>query len=86
MNRISKIITFLLLSGVVLVLACKTSRQQEEDMSVRCCKECLEAFSQSPVGVGAAGAQCGAFSSGKPISQSCTEYFKKHPQSVADCE
>lgn len=71
---------------VILVLfGCKAAIQQEELGSV-CCRECLEAFNQSPVGVGASGANCGDFPSAKPISDRCARYFEEHPQTVAACE
>ncbi|PHN06671.1 hypothetical protein CRP01_10265 [Flavilitoribacter nigricans DSM 23189 = NBRC 102662] len=65
--------------------ACNTSKNQE-DLSSQCCGECMEAFSQSPVAVGAAGANCGEFTTGKPISDRCREYFKNNPRTVAECE
>lgn len=74
--------------GTVLILgigACSTS-QKQKDLSSRCCRECLEAFSQSPVAVGAAGAQCGKFTTGKPLSEKCREYFESNPRTVAACE
>lgn len=71
-----------------LVIACSSSRQNstEEELYTRCCEECRQAFGQSPVGIGAAGAKCGEFSSAEPISQFCRDYFKDHPMTVADCE
>lgn len=74
--------------AILLILgfaACNTSKKQE-DLASQCCQECLEAFSQSPVAVGAEATQCGAFTTGKPISNKCLEYFQKNPQTVAECE
>lgn len=76
------VLTALLILGLA---ACNTSKQQE-DLATVCCQECQEAFSQSPVGVGASGAQCGEFATAQPISKRCQEYFKTHPRTVAECE
>lgn len=75
------------LAGLLILsaIACNTSKKQE-DLASQCCRECLEAFSQSPVAVGAAAAQCGAFTTAKPMSDQCRAYFKDHPQTVAGCE
>lgn len=50
-----------------------------------CCIECANAFSQSPVAASSAGVICGRFTSGKPISQSCSDYFNKYPIYVSQC-
>lgn len=69
-----------------LWISCNTAQQKSADLNIRCCQECREAFNQSPVGVGAAGVNCGEFSSGQPISQLCLDYFKDNPMTVAECE
>ena len=84
-----KINAFLILLLILLLgeLACKTSEQKNgEQLKADCCKECLEAFSQSPVGVGAEGVNCGAFTSAKPLSKACVDYFEKYPMVVSACE
>ncbi|PIU21445.1 MAG: hypothetical protein COT15_02360 [Candidatus Diapherotrites archaeon CG08_land_8_20_14_0_20_34_12] len=50
-----------------------------------CCNECLNAFSQSPIGVGPQGAFCGTFMTANPISKECDKYFSENEMSVADC-
>jgi predicted small secreted protein len=61
---------------------------KDKDVSLKekCCKECLEALNQSPVGIGKQGVLCGEFTTAKPISKECLEYFKKNPTTVGDCE
>jgi YHS domain-containing protein len=80
-NWINVLTALLILS----LTACNTSKKQE-DLSAQCCQECLEAFSQSPAAVGAAGANCGEFTTAKPISAKCKDYFKNNPRTVAACE
>ena len=52
----------------------------------KCCKECKEAFSKSPVGMGPEGARCGYFMSGNPVSASCQKYFEKTSFVVSQCQ
>jgi hypothetical protein len=69
---------------ILCFTACNTSKKKE-DLSAQCCRECLEAFSQSPVGVGAEAAQCGDFTTANPISDKCRVYFENNPKTVAAC-
>ncbi|MFQ5620692.1 MAG: hypothetical protein ACE5FT_02520 [Candidatus Nanoarchaeia archaeon] len=53
---------------------------------VDCCKECLEAFQQSPDAIGVEAAQCGQFSSAKQMSQACITQFENSPKAVEACQ
>lgn len=80
-----------IITGFIVVIIALASvyflmYDQEPDLRSKCCAECRQAFSQSPVGVGAEGVQCGAFTSAQPMSQACLDYFKENPSTVADCE
>lgn len=86
MIPLSRLKPLLILAVVISQLSCHISRQQQEDIATRCCRECIEAFSQSPVGVGAAGAPCGNFTTAKPLSRRCQDYFGQYPQTVEQCE
>lgn len=59
---------------------------QTQDLQTGCCQECLEAFSQSPVGVGANAARCGFFSSSVELSTPCQKYFKKNEVMASACQ
>ncbi len=75
----------LLISALVFFSGC-TVQTQQPDLKVRCCSECVESFSQSPIGVGPGGASCGQFTSAQPISADCENYFKSNITTVAQCE
>lgn len=70
-----------LIIGVILVI-----QLSPDNLSDRCCQECLTAFSQSPVAVGPQAARCNQFTTGAPLSQGCQEYFSSSPRTVAECE
>ncbi len=57
----------------------------ESRMRLRCCEECIAAYSQSPIAVGPHGAKCGHFMTGKPISSECGGYFDSFPSTVSGC-
>ncbi len=82
-----KIMVLLLLSVLlflsIFVLACQPS---QPDLEMVCCQECADAFSQSPIGVGAVGVECGEFGSAKPISKNCIVYFEENPLKVSECQ
>ena len=50
-----------------------------------CCQECVDAFSQSPVGVGPSQATCGEFTTGQPLNETCADYFEVNQFSAAAC-
>lgn len=58
----------------------------ESRMRLKCCEECIAAYSQSPIAVGPNGARCGNFMTGKPISDECAGYFEANPSTVSGCE
>lgn len=83
-----EIILFLALISIILITGCIKQNQQnvaEENLREKCCKECEEAFSQSPVGVGPAGVNCGMFTTGKPLSEECEKYFEENVTRVSEC-
>lgn len=51
-----------------------------------CCKECKDAFDQSPVATSEAGARCGDFTTGRPLSKQCQDYFEVNYMSVSACK
>ena len=51
-----------------------------------CCIQCVEAFSQSPVGVGPSAAMCGGFTSTVSIGEECDAYFQTSPMTVQQCQ
>lgn len=57
-----------------------------ESLREKCCRECSAAFSQSPVAVGPAGARCGNFMTGNPMSYECEAYFEENSFTVSECE
>lgn len=57
-----------------------------DDLRGRCCMECREAYSKSPIAAGPHGAQCGHFITGAPISSACEAYFESAPSTVSRCE
>jgi len=72
---------------IFLIYGCGVKKSAKTtDLSTQCCKECLEAFSQSPVGVGADGARCGFFNSSAEISSPCQKYFKENQVMVSECQ
>ncbi len=80
-----KFFLILLISGLVLFSGC-TTQQQKPDLKIKCCKECTDSFSKSPVGVGPGGAVCGQFTSAQSISTECENYFNVNQIAVAQCE
>ncbi len=68
------------------VIAAILFSQQSTDVKTKCCAECRNAFSKSPVGVGPEIARCGEFSTGQPVREECTSYFKSNPLTVYECE
>ncbi len=79
-------ITGLIIMASMGFVACNSGKNQRQHLATRCCKECLEAFNQSPVAVGPEGAKCGSFGTGKPLSGRCAKYFQKNKKMVADCD
>ncbi len=71
------------LCAFVFLSAC--TKETGGDVRPSCCAECLDAFSQSPVGVGEEAVACGAFTSSLPISEECEAYFKNYLMTVAQC-
>ncbi|NRB46970.1 MAG: hypothetical protein HRU41_04815 [Saprospiraceae bacterium] len=72
---------------VFVVISCGVKKAKTaEDLRSQCCKECVEAFSQSPVGVGAEGARCGSFNSAVELSSPCQKYFSENPVMVSECQ
>src|SRR3989344_707005 len=55
------------------------------ELQTTCCQECVDAFTQSPVAMGEEGAVCGQFTTGKPLSEACADYFEVNYQSVGSC-
>jgi hypothetical protein len=82
-----KLLASICLLTIMLASCSKTQKAQntENELACKCCKECSEAFSQSPAAVSPEGAKCGQFTTGNPISKECLEYFEKHPTTVAEC-
>ena len=85
-NRNLILIAIILLMAGIGALFYLQEEPSSEELKTKCCQECLDAFSQSPVAVGKSGAQCGNFPTGQPISKACQEYFEQHPTTVAECE
>lgn len=86
----SKTILLSCICGLLFTLtSCHMQKQQKTtDANLRsaCCQECLAAFNTSPVGVGAAGAQCGTFNSADTLSSKCQKYFQENRVMVGECE
>lgn len=83
-NTISALLMILL---VFVVVSCGVKKSKSaEDLRSQCCKECVEAFSKSPVGVGAEGARCGSFNSAVELSSPCQKYFKENQVMVSECQ
>jgi hypothetical protein len=59
---------------------------QAKELLKSCCNECSMAFGQSPAAIGKEGAQCGHFTTAKPLSAQCQDFFAKQPKTVAVCE
>lgn len=79
--------TLLMSLLVLIVLSCGVKKAKTaEDLRSQCCKECVEAFSKSPVGVGAEGARCGSFNSAIEMSSPCQKYFKENQVMVSECQ
>ncbi|NET34955.1 MAG: hypothetical protein F6K19_23505 [Cyanothece sp. SIO1E1] len=78
----------LLIVLVFLLLGCGVKKKSaaSEDLRSQCCQECVEAFSKSPVGIGAEGARCGSFNSAVEISSPCQKYFKDNQMMVSECQ
>ena len=76
----------LVIAGLVALFYFDQEEPVTTDLKTQCCQECLEAFSQSPVAIDKAGAVCGDFTTGQPISEECLEYFRNNPTTVAECE
>jgi len=57
----------------------------KEDIRKKCCFECSSAFSQSPISLPPEAVECGAFTSGRPLSEMCIEFFKTDSVMVSDC-
>ncbi|MDO8642060.1 MAG: hypothetical protein Q7R76_00515 [Candidatus Woesearchaeota archaeon] len=57
-----------------------------ENIQQSCCAQCLDTFSQSPVGVGQSAARCGEFTSSLNLSNDCAAYFKTNSMTVAQCQ
>lgn len=71
----------------MLVLGCGVKKSSSpQDLQTQCCQECVEAFSKSPVGVGAEAARCGFFNSAEEISSPCQKYFKENQVMVSECQ
>ncbi|HIG92689.1 TPA: hypothetical protein HA242_01460 [Candidatus Woesearchaeota archaeon] len=70
-------------SIVVLFLIFEYSTQQTT--SAACCQECQEAFSSSPAAVGPSQARCGEFTTGRPLSPECQQYFDGNRVMVSEC-
>ena len=82
---------FFLLSVVLTACGSKQITLPEQppykpELQTSCCQECVEAFSQSPVAVGEEGAVCGQFTTGKPLSASCEDYFEVNYMSAGSCQ
>lgn len=80
--------SFLLLGLVLFILhSCGVKRtSQVQNLQTSCCQECLEAFSQSPVGVGAEAARCGFFSTSFELSAPCQKFFQEQEIMVSACQ
>lgn len=72
--------------AIVLIIAAVFIFSQQKNLGARCCAECSEAFSKSPVAIGAEGANCGGFSTAQPLSKKCKNYFEKNTKTVFECK
>jgi len=68
---------------VILILLYGCTRQADP---AKCCDECVNAYSKSPVAYGPQGAKCGHFMTGNPISAECDTYFAGKNMTVTQCE
>ncbi len=83
-----KFFLILLILGLVLVSGCAAQNQknQQPDLKNKCCSECKDSFSQSPVGVGPGGVDCGKFTTANPLSTECENYFNSTKTRVSECK
>jgi len=79
------IIIGILIVLVVGIIAAIMFVQQGTDLKTKCCTECKNAFSESPIGVGPEMAKCGKFSTAQPLSEKCKAYFQNNPMTVSEC-
>jgi len=82
--KILRVFLVVVVALILFFMACAT--KSPPDVFQTCCKECLDAFSQSPVGVGPAGAICGRFSTAYTYSEGCDAYFTQAQIAVAMCK
>ena len=75
----------ILLLGVLFLIGC-SNLSSISGMKNQCCKECKDAFTQSPVDLGDKGAKCGEFTTTQEISIVCKSYFNKNPTTVSECQ
>ncbi len=61
------------------------SAENDSSLGPRCCRECSEAYSKSPVAMGPHAAYCGKFVTASPLSAECVLYFKGNPSTVSRC-
>lgn len=72
----------ILILSLLLIVACSYIQKNPEG---KCCIECQEEFSQSPIGVGEQAAKCGEFTTTKELSNKCKEFFSQNPKTVKEC-
>ncbi len=88
---IGAMVLLLLFSTILSACGKKTIELPEQppykpELQTTCCQACIDAFSQSPVAVGEEGAVCGQFTTGKPLTEECKDYFEVNYQSVGSCK
>ena len=100
MNPKTKLLVGILVIGVILIGGWwiwenspqgKERKQEIEFLKPRCCVECNNAFSNSPISVGTEGVDCTHFIEGGStpeffLSKECVRYFQEHPTKVAECQ
>ena len=71
---------------ILFVIGCSNVTNKLSGVNTQCCKECKDAFKQSPVDLGDKGAECGEFTTTQEISIVCKSYFNKNPTTVSECQ